>query len=197
MGIGMQVVVDDAQLRRGFAALSKVGGNLRPVLGEIGLFMQRSARRRLRARPRRRLGIRTHKLEQSIAMRLEAFAVTVGSNLVYAPIQQVGGTIVPKTARALAIPMQASLARRGVWPRDFPEGALRFVPAKRGARGTVGYLFENDGESDGRLMYVLVRSVEIKGQAYLIFGPDERAFALRALRSAYAAALSQSKRGGN
>lgn len=194
MGIGMQVVVDDAQLRRGFAALSKVGGNLRPVLGEIGLFMQRSARRRLRARPRRRLGIRTHKLEQSIAMRLEAFAVTVGSNLVYAPIQQVGGTIVPKTARALAIPMQASLARRGVWPRDLPAGSLRFVPARRG--NTVGYLFDatEPGET-GRLMFVLVRQTEIKGQPYLVFGAEEQAFARRAVSNAIRAALARSRGG--
>lgn len=194
MGIGMQVVVEDAAVRRGFERLAKVGGNLRPVLGQIGLAMQRGARRRLRLRPRRKLGVRTHKLEQSIAMRLEAFAVTVGSNLVYAPIQQVGGTIVPKTARALAIPMQASLARRGVWPRDFPDGALRFVPNKKGRGKAVGYLFENDPDGAGRLMYVLVREVEIKGQPYLVFGPEEQAFALRAVRSAYVAALS--RRGG-
>lgn len=208
MPIGYQTIVDDADLIRGLKGLMRLGRSPRQQLGQIGLFMRRGAQPRLRRRPKRPRGVRTHRLEKSLTMRLQEFEVVVGSNLIYAAIQQLGGTVKPRTAKALAIPMLPHLARRGVWPRDLPRDSMRYVANRRskgGRKGVVGYLFrakkeerviqrgKNKGKTRsvgkvGELMYLLVSRSKIKGQPYLIFGPEERGFSLRVIRMAQMAA---------
>jgi len=94
----------------------------------------------------------------------------------YAHIQEEGGTIRPKTAKALAIPQGPALTPAGVdrygSPRNFP-GELHFVPF-RDSGVAVGGLFTAGGPSLGQLAYVLVREVTIEGKHYLREGFDEK-----------------------
>ena len=118
---------DSRALYDAFERLRKTGRNLRRPLGRIGLYIMREARRALRARTRD-WGPPTGRLPKSLAMRLDNVSVFVGSNLVYAAIQQLGGEVKPKGHKYLAIPVQRHLRRAGVWPRDLPQGSMKFVP---------------------------------------------------------------------
>jgi hypothetical protein len=113
--------------------------------------------------------------------------VVVGSNLPYAAIRQEGGTIVPRTVKALAIPVLDVLRKRQLWPRDLDptREILQFVPFK--GKGTVfGALVNPDVPLTGKqrkkrgalpgyptgVLYVLARSVRQEGKPYLFF--DEK-----------------------
>jgi hypothetical protein len=81
----------------------------------------------------------------------------------YAGIQEHGGVIVPKRAKALAMPVGGALTAAGVprWasPRDYP-GELRFVPGHRG----IGVLVD---ANTGEVLWRLLRKVVIKPRHYL------------------------------
>lgn len=131
---------DMAQVVRSLNALKRVGGKPRRALGRTGLFIRREAQRLLRARVKE-WGPHTGKLAKSLTMLLDDLSVIVGSNLIYAAIQQLGGEIRPKGHPYLAIPVQPHLRRAGVWPRDLPKGSMKFVPNARitiGARSWTG-----------------------------------------------------------
>ena len=197
---------DSKALRRAFERLQKVGREPRPVLGRIGLFVRRDAQRRLRSR-KRAWGPSSGRLRSALAMRLGDNYVVVGSNLVYAAIQQVGGTVRPKSGKYLAIPATAQLRRRGVWPRDLPAGSLKFVMRAKiiiGAHSWTGPALvsaesaatptRRPGErrvahKQGEVLFALVRQVKIRGRPYLVFDRAAQAFALRELRRAYLAAI--------
>lgn len=118
---------DAKRLREAFERLSKAGKNRRRVLGRIGLFIRREAAATLRRR-KRDWGPATGRLSKSLAMLVDENSVTVGSNLAYAAIQQLGGTVTPQGHKYLAIPVLGHLRRRGVWPRDLPRGSMKFKP---------------------------------------------------------------------
>ena len=190
---------DLKKLRAAFERFRKLGRSPRPVLGRIGLYVRREAQRRLRTR-RRDWGPPTGRLRNSLAMRLGDNFVVVGSNLVYAAIQQLGGVVRPKTGRYLAIPATTQLRRRGVWPRDLPRGSMKFVwaadiqigthrwrgpalvraaeaaPARPGSRqrATRGQL--------GEVMFALVRQVKIRGRPFLVFDQAAQAFSRQPFR---------------
>lgn len=89
------------------------------------------------------------------------------SNVAYADIQDRGGTIVPRTRKYLAIPLLPFA--EGKWPRHFPRGELRFVPAK-GRPG--GYLVRDAAGKRGQgkigeAIFRLVPSVTIRGRGYI------------------------------
>lgn len=131
MPIGLTIRLSDADLaalRAAFERLSSVGRKFRRVLMRIALFVRREARRRLRQRARD-WGLGTGKLSASLAIQiLDETSVIVGSNLVYAAIQQLGGVVEPKGHKYLAIPATQALRRSGQWPRDFTQDELKFVP---------------------------------------------------------------------
>lgn len=104
-----------------------------------------------------------------------------GSKLVYAKIQDQGGEIRAKR-KFLAIPVNLPAASRGKWPRDWPQGVLQLIRARRGKF----LLAERDGE---RLIvrYVLQRSVRLRGAGYVAAAfermqPAADAFTLKYLR---------------
>ncbi|MCB9852769.1 MAG: hypothetical protein H6819_06710 [Phycisphaerales bacterium] len=201
MAILLRIEVDRNALRdleRELRALERAGGNLRGPFGRTGIYLNREARRNLRSR-KRDWGPSTFRLSKSLAMRLEAMAVEVGSNLVYAAIQHSGGTVKPKR-KYLALPVPPSLRRRGVWPRDLPADQLKFVPnatIKIGSKRWIGPALvrardvEIDSQFDGagtrskgrrrigkagEVLFALVRQVTIKGRPYLIFDRKAREF---------------------
>lgn len=189
----MRVVItsDDKEIRRAFERLLKLGRSPRTVLQRMGLWLRRDGQRRLRARSVKPVyGKSTGKLSKSLTLAVEGDkTVYVGSALPYAAIQQVGGTVRPKTVKCLAIPTQKSLARSGVWPRDWPRGALRFVPNNKGGN-VVGWLFGRHAgvkRAKDEMMYMLVRQSKIPGEAYLVPESNEfRSFALAELERAAA-----------
>lgn len=114
-------------------------------------------------------------------------------DLVYADIQDRGGTIYPKNVKNLAIPLSATAKVPGKWPRtwprgpdkpkvkDFVRGTLFFHKSKKGNKllvektrtGTVG-------PRGGRKIeitphYVLKPEVTIKGKGYLKRAADRAA----------------------
>ena len=218
MGIRTTIQPDreaSKRLREAFKRLAKVGGNQRRVLGRIGLFVIREARRSLRQR-RREWGPGSSRLSKSIAMQVDDMSVSVGSNLVYAAIQQLGGDVEPKRGKYLAIPVLPQLRRRGVWPRDLPEGSMKFVRAARiriGSRSWTGPALVRADEAEqetsadgagrrgqggqrrrparpaGEVMFALVKRVSIRGRPYLQFGEPAVNFALQQIAEEYARAV--------
>lgn len=178
------------------------GSQMRSRLRACALFAQRTAVQRLEERPEEwhpQRGI----LARSIGIRdIDDNTVRTGTGLVYARIQQEGGTITPKTVNYLAIPATKQLARSGKWPRDFAKGELRKVVTDisignhswRGLalvantktdqkRRTLAKKRKQGGKSprktktvnaDGyRVLYALIRSAKITGRPYLVYGTAE------------------------
>jgi hypothetical protein len=89
----------------------------------------------------------------------------VASSMPYARIQDLGGTIRPVRAKALAIPVEgAGGPRPGQGPRDFP--GLEWRPTRNGA----GRLVEVTGRGRRRrevTRYILARSVTLPGVRYV------------------------------
>lgn len=80
----------------------------------------------------------------------------VFSELIYAKIQDEGGTITPRTARNLAIPLNRAASKR--WPREWGKGKLHFAKM-RGKKFLV--------DKAGVPQYALRESVTIRGRGYL------------------------------
>lgn len=89
-------------------------------------------------------------------------SAAASSDLVYARIQDEGGTVVPKTTKALAIPLKRLPV--GKWPRHFAKGELTLIPGKNGKASILAKVSKG-GKVDP--MFVLVRSVRIPGRHYL------------------------------
>lgn len=105
-----------------------------------------------------------------------------GPSTPYGAIQQRGGVILPKKAKALAIPMDAALTPAGVdrfgGPRGYP-GELKFIPFRKSGVA-VGGLFDpatiqkdEDGKPDlanATMYYLLVRRVVLPAKHWLTDG---------------------------
>lgn len=224
MAIQLQISPNRADVQELFRAmedLRRTGRSLRRPMGQIALYTRRASQRRLRNRPRE-WGARTGRLSKSLAIRVSETGFAVGSNLVYAAIQQLGGEIRPKR-KYLAIPVDSSVRRSGSWPRDFPAGALAYKPAARiriGRHSWVGPALvrkrdeapkvESDGKvrkrdeggrfakkaaQKGDVVFALVKRVRIRGRPYLVFNRDAQLFALRAIAAEYQRKLP-GQRGG-
>lgn len=199
------------KLARAFARIGELAGNARPILGQIGLYVRREAQRALRSRSKS-WGPQSGRLSRSLAIQIDAASVAVGSNLVYARIQQLGGRVRPKTGKYLALPALPHLQRRGVWPRDLPRDSMKFVPNATISIGSHSWIgpalvraadvtrpgrVKKDGSpgkdrvvsAAGEVMFALVKSVNIKGQPYLRFDSKAQAFALEALTRAFSRRL--------
>ncbi len=139
------------------------------------------------------VGRRTGNLARSVigqAVRvngLPAFRVGVlrGPALAYAGIIERGGTIRPKRAKALAIPVGEATTPAGVdkygGPRNYP-GELRFLPFRRGVAvgklvdETEAFAYEASGLSpyQAEALYLLVRKVVIEGRYPIRDGVQEQ-----------------------
>lgn len=82
--------------------------------------------------------------------------IHIGSDVVYAAIQEYGGTIVPKNVKFLAIPLSET-AKTCVSPRHFA-GKLRAI-----VRGSSGVLMDDEGN----VHFALTTSAEIPARPYL------------------------------
>ncbi len=152
--------------------------NLKPLLEGIGVLVTRDIKARIRGGlvrpPTNKSGttlVKSAKLINSLHYQVVGDKVLVGTNLAYARIQHEGGTIVPRQAKFLAIPLcpEASVRR----PREFADTFI----AK-------GVIFQKIEGKEPRALYVLKRSVKIPARPYL-FLPDHTRDALRDLVASY------------
>ena len=101
--------------------------------------------------------------------------IEVGTDVEYAKIHEYGGTIVPKKAKFLAIPITDAARRQG--PREFP-GKLHVVATDtKTSRITMHSAVLAD--EAGTPQYALVRSVTIPARPYLRPAIDEHRSAIQ------------------
>ena len=111
-----------------------------------------------------------HTVFEATARRVE-----VGSNLRYAAQVHCGGTITPKTAKNLAIPLKPKLQRSGRWPRDIDPSREK-LEWRPGRGGNSGVLVDQTGEAGfGKgVLYVLKRSVVQKPRPFLYWADEQQ-----------------------
>lgn len=128
-------------------------GNLTPLFQRFGVRIVRDSQRRIEDR---RLGdVATGNLGNSLQIQTSQFGGAVFTNVVYAGIQQRGGTIYPNPPRKnLAIPMLKRLRRDKSWPSDFPRDRFEWKPSDKVA----GVLID---KQTNELAFILVPSVTV------------------------------------
>lgn len=92
-------------------------------------------------------------------------------DLVYARIQDQGGTIYPKNVKNLSIPLSAEAKTPGKWPRHWAPGKLRFHKSKAGNK----LLVEDTARGKFKPHYVLKPSVTIRGRGHIKRAADAAA----------------------
>lgn len=95
------------------------------------------------------------------------FSVGVFSSSEYAGIQNYGGTIKPKTARMLAVPISKDGKMK--WPREWPKDKLQIVVNKKTNKVLLAEPALTKRHKT-RYHYVLKRSVTLQGKHYLEIG---------------------------
>ncbi len=214
--VGIRIEPDSRSLhhlREAISGFARLGRAPKRSLQRTGLFIRRYAQRLLRARARDWGNAGGGRLGKSLAIVADSMSVTVGSNLVYAAIQQLGGKVSPKAGRKyLALPVLPELRRSGTYPRDLPRESMKFVPNAAIRIGTHSWhgpalvRAEDVGNAQGRkekragqVMFALVKRVTIKGREYLVFGPEARSYMIGELKREAAeiwTAASRAARGG-
>jgi phage gpG-like protein len=120
----------------------------------IGLGAETKARRRLSERQiadRVSSGRLAASIHSELSLDRNGLVISVGTNLIYARIQQEGGVIRPVTVKLVVIPTTKELRRSGVWPRDLPRGYLDFIPIfGRGRFKGILVRAEDDGRISGK-----------------------------------------------
>ena len=116
--------------------------------------------------------------------------VLLRSSSPYAKLMQSGGTIRPKNAHALAIPVTAE-ARRYKSPRDFPR--TLFVLRKKGS-SRPGVLAERLSGGAVAVHYVLVKSVTVPARPFLGLTPEAVAAIREKVGLSYANAIAGAAR---
>jgi|GEM_PF-1293155 len=171
---------------RVIAALTTFGPRLREQMRVEVAAAAGDLREAVKARVRADFKRHTGDLEKSVVasdveVTAHSVSASVGSNLAYARIQELGGTIKPKRSRYLAIPLSAMLTGRGV-----ARGPARRVIANAGAFGYESTFFAKHilfgRTSDGavRPLFALRGEVTLTGRHYFERTYDEKAPALQA-----------------
>lgn len=203
LSITVKLTGDVGRVQRTQAALR----NPRPLMKRIGVLFQSSANRRL-TQVLRQDGdtIRTGRLMAAIPagdpntgtpgrmtgdsiFDLSEASVTIGVNLPYAAQVHFGGTIVPKDAKALAIPVVDALKRDRIGPSELDpdRSILKFVPVKGGKPNIIGVLVDEPQLLTGRqrkprgktaygpgILYVLASSVTQPPRPFLLIDDDDQ-----------------------
>lgn len=109
--------------------------------------------------------VESSNLVNSITYKISGNTILVGTNLKYARIHHEGGTIVPKTAKYLAIPLTPAAKLKS--PRDWEDTYI--------AKGIIFRKLgnEKDGEKDEAL-YKLQKSVKIPARPYLFIDEKDK-----------------------
>lgn len=154
----------EASLRR--LSSGELTAVLKKSMVAAALKGQRYAAENVRERLRTRSGSLVRSVRGTASVTQDTVEVRLGAGgnppLKYAALQELGGTVVPKTAKYLAIPvgpgLQTSSGVTKLRPRDVP--GLAYAQTREGQPVLVR-------EDDGTVMFVLKRSVTVKGKHYL------------------------------
>lgn len=145
-------------------------GKLGPLLAKTSLKAAMVAtgeiRDQLQAIKGGRGGLARSFRERLVSRKGDEISAESYSNLIYAKIQNDGGTITPKSGKYLAVPLKSANVPPGKWPRHFPKegpGALHFIP-RRGNSPLLAKL-----RRDGSILPVfsLRTSVTLRAKHYL------------------------------
>ena len=139
--------IDDGGAKRKLAALDAATSDMRPVYETIGRVLVNRIRLGFKlgidpwGSPWAKLKIRqgqplrdSGRLQRSITSAPDSQGVTVGTNLLYAPVHQFGATITPKKAKRLVFPGpngKLIFAKKSVIP------ARPYLPLRRGSGAVV------------------------------------------------------------
>jgi len=196
-----------------------IGAGLKPVMQKAAMYLQSSALKKINAgigpenapltqdvkRGSRTLRDRGE-LMQSIAPHSDEMWADASTNLKYARIQQEGGTITPKAARALFIPASAKtrtlMRSYGAWtPRSlisameaagygfFSAGKV-FFAYKKGRTLKSG----NEGKRGQEFaLFIISRSTKIPARPFLYIDEKEEAYLLKLVQEGVAKALKGDK----
>lgn len=169
--MGVAVTVNNKRTRGVAAGMRK---NASRVHRQMGVRLINRANSRIESR--RKGEVITGNLGNSLSFVELPNGGEVGTNLVYARIQQEGGTILPKTADNLAIPVPQALKRDKRWPRDFAKGAFFKLESPKGKFLIATGKEAIPGISGKGLAFVLKPSVNIpdRGPFLLIDASDRR-----------------------
>jgi len=161
------------QTQRALSRLDASGRDAEPVLRQFGEYKRRRIIGLLASRPKGEAAApgeppasHTASLRQSITYNASGTHLEVGTADVRGRLLQEGGKILPKRARALAVPIHKDAI--GKRPKDFAD--LQYVPRK----GRAPLLVRESGKRNVRttVMFILLRSVTIHPHPYL-FWTDE------------------------
>ena len=141
-------------------ALDKISKGIPPALVKAMWLacLEVTAQAKLNLAGRSRSGQLMKSIHSDIKKTMTDIVGKVGTNLIYARIQELGGTITPKRARALTIPLRAALTGRGVArgkARDF----INTFIAK-------SIIFQRVGK-DIIPLFKLARRVQIRARPFL------------------------------
>ncbi len=170
-----------AKVSREIMALARQVADMGPVARSFGAHMVRASVRRMArtakwqpsspgSAPARQSG----ELGNSLSWRERSGGDVVewGSHLAYARIQDEGGTIRPRRARALTIPIDDRA--RGKRAKDF--AGLFMIPIDSGDPDTVGLLaIPGTSDDDFQPLFVLRTRVDMPARPYLYIDDDDEA----------------------
>jgi len=174
-----RIKIDVTGVQKELQDLFNNANDLSIPMQDIGEFGAEQARTRLAERPEE-WHPHTGRLADSLTVTTEkdshGTAAVVSSDLIYARIQQEGGTIRPIRGKFLAIPIPDFLAKQGILARNYP-GKLKFKRAVQIRIGTKAWtgpalVIPGTGAASDRPMYALIKKAVIKARPYLIW--DER-----------------------
>jgi len=190
LNINVNVTGDSDWLKRTQAALR----NPKRLMRRIGVLAMSSAVRRLETVPKKTSkeeNVRSGRLAASLKVGnsgtggtentvfdLSDLRVEVGTNLPYAAQLHFGGIIEPVNAKALAIPLIASLARNRIGPLelDASRESLAFVPVTGKKPNVFGLLTDPEnkfGFGKGEALYLLAYWVTQPARPFLLFDDDD------------------------
>lgn len=122
----------------------------------------------------------------------DTLTAAVKSDLVYARIQDEGGTITAKSGKYLAIPLNRNIPV-GKWPRHFAKGELTFLQKKGGNP----ILAKITGKGNVKPMFALAPSVMIRAKNYLARAEKRAAPGVEEIIGATLSKLTDAANGGS
>jgi phage gpG-like protein len=173
-----------ARIRRLFAKLTDV----RPVLRDFGGYKQRQIVMSFPRLPRGTASaiggppaMRTGLLAQRITYEVTGPLLEVGTRDIRAAMLQYGGTVRPKSAKALTIPV--SPEAYGKRARDFSN--LVLIKPRMKDPESIGLLVRKKGrgkKETTEALFVLRRSAKIEARPFLAWKPQDKKYLLTALQ---------------
>jgi len=191
IGEGLAPVMKKAAMHLQSSALKKIGGGIAPANAPLTQEVKQGGQT-LRDRG---------ELMQSIAPHSGELWADASTNLKYARIQQEGGTITAKNAKALFIPAGAKtrtlMRSYGAWT---PRSLIHAMEVDHGffRAGRVFFAYKKSTGKGGKrgkefALFIISRSVKIPARPFLYINEQDEAYLLKLVQEGVAKALKGGK----